>query len=178
LCLLCSALPVRAGAPDKPLERGTAITDPLALRELDRGRFGLGRILQPARSADTPFDNAQLFAIPAMAPVKAALDAEFERYVARHKAELPDETIGVGEAFAFQLFDRALLTAADTRFVLAGIVNRMDRAYVADGNCGEIRLIYRLIRSNLPVGGETLSRLPMTLNVVLRAKGERAVDHE
>jgi hypothetical protein len=177
LCLFCSALPARA-APDKPLERGTAITEPLALRELDRGRFGLGRILQPARPGEPMFDNAQLFAMPAMAPVKAALDAELERYAARHKAELPGESIGVGDAFAFQLFDRALLASADTRFVLAGIVNRMDRAYVAEGNCGEVRLIYRLIRSAMPAGGETSSRLPMTLNVVLRAKGEVAVDRE
>src|SRR5438105_13865973 len=93
LFLLCGALPARA-APDKPLERGTAIIDPAALRELDRGRFGLGRILQPARSADMPLDNAQLFAAPSMAPVKPALDAEFDRYIARHKAELPGETVG------------------------------------------------------------------------------------
>lgn len=172
ISLLGGALPVHAAA-DKALERGTAITDPLALRELDRGRFGLGRIMQPARAADTPLDNAQLFAMPAMAPVKAALDAEFERYVARHKAELPGETIGVGEAFAFQLFDRAQLVSRDTRFVLAGIVNRMDRTFVAENSCGEIRLIYRLVRT-----GETSMRLPMTLNVVLRAKGETAVDRD
>src|SRR5438552_14368959 len=165
---LLSALPVSA-APEKALERGTAITDPLALRELDRGRFGLGRILQPARSADAPLDNAQLFAMPAMAPVKTAIDAEFERYVAKHKAQLPDETIGVGEAFAFQLFDRTELTSAGTRFVLAGIVNRMDRTFVAEASCGEIRLIYRLTRTS-PAGSETSSRLPMTLNIVLRAK--------
>jgi hypothetical protein len=177
LCLLGGVLPVGA-APDKPLERGTAILDPLALRELERGRFGLGRILQPARSADMPLDNAQLFALPSMAPVKAAIDAEFDRYVARHKAELSDETIGVGEAFDFQLFDRAQLTSSDTRFVLSGIVNRMDRAYVAETNCGEIRLIYRLTRTNMPAGSEASSRLPMTLNVVLRAKGELAVDRE
>jgi hypothetical protein len=177
LCLLCGVQPVCA-APDKPLERGTAILDPLALRELDRGRFGLGRILQPARSADLPLDNAQLFALPSMVPVKAAIDAEFDRYVARHKAELPDETIGVGEAFNFQLFDRAQLTSSDTRFVLSGIVNRMDRAYVTETNCGEIRLIYRLTRTNMPAGSEASSRLPMTLNVVLRAKGEQAVDRE
>jgi len=176
-CLLCSALAARA-APDQPLERGTAITDPLALRELDRGRFGLGRILEPARSADMPPSNAELFAMPSMAPVKAAINAEFERYVARHQAELPDETIGVGEAFAFQLFDRALLTSPGTRFALAGIVNRMDRAFVAEANCGEIRLIYRLIRINLPAGGESSPRLPMTLNVVLRAKGEPPVDRD
>lgn len=182
MSLLCATLPARAAQEKlldrKPLERGTAITDPLALRELDRGRFGLGRILQPAREADTPLDNAQLFAMPAMAPVRAALDDEFERYVATHKAELPDESIGVGDAFAFQLFDRALFASVETRFVLAGIVNRMDRAYVAGETCGEIRLIYRLIRSNVPAGAETPSRMPMTLNVVLRARGEPAVDRE
>ena len=45
------------------------------------------------------------------------------------KPILPKETIGVGEGFDFQLFDRALLYSTQTRFVLAGIVNRMDRAY-------------------------------------------------
>ena len=52
------------------LERGTAITDPFALRELDRGRFGLGRMLEPARSADLPLSNAQLFALPSMPRVR------------------------------------------------------------------------------------------------------------
>ena len=66
-----------------------------------------------------------------MAPVRKALDDEFDRYIARHKANLPNETIGVGTAFDFQLFDRALLYSDDTRFVLAGIVNRMDRAYLS-----------------------------------------------
>ena len=63
-------------------------------------------------------------------PVRKALDDEFDRYIARHKANLPNETIGVGNSFDFQLFDRTLLDSPDTRFVLAGIVNRMDRAYV------------------------------------------------
>ena len=54
----------------------------------------------------------------------------------------------------------------------------MDRAYVAEANCGEIRLIYRLTRTNMPAGSEASSRLPMTLNVVLRAKGEQTVDRE
>ena len=56
---------------------------------------------------------------------------------AAHKAGLPDETIGVGTSYDFQLFDRALLYSADARFVLAGIVNRMDRAYVSPESCGE-----------------------------------------
>ena len=161
-------------ASDAPLERGAAIIDPGALRELDGGRLGLTRIMMPARSADTALTNAQLFALPSMAQVARALDADVERYVERHKAEHPDESIGVGPDFAFQLFDRAQLYSADTRFVLSGIVNRMDRAYVAPESCGEIRLIYRLTQTNAAVIGEAgvTPRLPMTLNVVLKAKAD------
>jgi hypothetical protein len=175
--LLCFGfLPARA-SDDAALERGTAIIDPFALRELDHGRFGLNRILAPSRSADTPLDDDQLFALPSMAPVRKALDQEFDRYVASHKATLPNETIGVGTSFDFQLFDRALLYSAETRFVLSGIANRMDRAYVPDWNCGEIRLLYRLTQPNkVEIGENAVSpRLPMTLNVVLKARGDHAI---
>jgi hypothetical protein len=176
LFALCCILPARADGP--PLERGTAIIDPIALRELDGGRFGLSRIMMPARSADTPLTAAQLFALPSMLPVKKALDDDFERYIARHKAELPNESIGVGTEFAFQLFDRAQLASPETRFVLSGIVNRMDRAFVGGQECGEVRLIYRLTQTNAQAVGEASvsPRLPMTLNVVLKAKGGVPVD--
>ncbi|WP_426533282.1 hypothetical protein [Bradyrhizobium sp. McL0615] len=170
--LLCGALPARA-AQDAALERGTAITDPAILRELDGGRFRLDRMLLPERSADIPLANSALFALPSMMPVRQAIDAEFDRYIARHQANLPKETIGVGEGFDFQIFDRALLYSAETRFVLAGIVNRMDRTYVAEASCGEIRLIYRLTRINKAAGDDAVPpRLPMTLNLVLKAKAE------
>jgi hypothetical protein len=170
--LLCGALPARA-SQDAALERGTAITDPATLRELDDGRFRLDRMLLPERSADIPLANSALFALPSMVPVRQAIDGEFDRYIARHQANLPKETIGVGEGFDFQIFDRALLYSAETRFVLAGIVNRMDRTYVAEANCGEIRLIYRLTRINKAAGDDAVPpRLPMTLNLVLKAKAE------
>jgi hypothetical protein len=104
------------------------------------------------------------------------LDQEFERYVARHRAELPNETIGVGPQFDFQLFDRDQLYSQATRFVLAGIVNRMDRAYVAPESCGEIRLIYRLTEIDAPPVGDhgASARLPITLNLVLKAKADRS----
>jgi hypothetical protein len=172
LALLCGALPARA-AQDAALERGTAITDPATLRELDSGRFRLDRMLLPERSVDTPLANSALFAVPSMAPVRRAIDGEFDRYIARPGASLPKETIGVGEGFDFQLFDRTLLYSAETRFVLAGIVNRMDRTYVSEASCGEIRLIYRLTRMNKAAGdAASPPRLPMTLNLVLKAKGE------
>ena len=175
--LLCSALPARA-IQGAALERGTAIIDPSALRELDHGRFGLGRVLLPAASADAPRANGQLFALPAMAAVRKAIDDEFDRYIVRHKADLPNETIGVGGSYDFQLFDRTLLYSPESRFVLAGVVNRMDRAYLSEANCGEIRLIYRLTRTNMSATGDnaTSPRLPMTLNVVLKAKGDSAID--
>jgi hypothetical protein len=169
------------------LERGVAITDPLALRELDlrerpgdglsSGRFSLGRMVEPAHSVDVPLTNDALFALPSMAPVRAAIDAEFDRYVATHKARFASETIGVGQTYDFQLFDRTLLYSNQTRFVLAGIVNRMDRTYVAPENCGEIRLIYRLARTAAAGVGEGVSpRLPMTLNIVLKARGDKPID--
>jgi hypothetical protein len=179
LILLAGVLPVRHAQSAQAVERGAAITDPLALRELDRGWFGLNRVMLLVRSSDVPLTNSQLFALPSIAPVRKALDDEFERYVSRHKADLPNETIGVGDSFALQLFDRTLLFSDDSRFVLAGIVNRMDRAFVAPDSCGEIRLIYRLTRTDVSEAtgeGAASPRLPMTLNVVLKAKGEVVID--
>jgi hypothetical protein len=185
--VILSAVLLPQAAQAAVLERAVAITDPLALRELDlrerridgfsSGRFGLGRMVEPARSVDVPLTNDALFALPSMAPVRAAIDAEFDRYVATHKAKFASETIGVGQAYDFQLFDRALLYSNQTRFVLAGIVNRMDRTYVAPESCGEIRLIYRLTRTTSAEAGEGVSpRLPMTLNIVLKARGDNTID--
>ena len=174
---LWSALPPAfAQSPPPALERGAAIIDPFTLRELDRGRFGLAGMLAVARAADTPLDNAELFALPSMLPVRKALDGEFERFLQRHAADHPNETIGVDVTSGVQLFDRALLYSPATRFVLAGIINRMDRAYVARQNCGEIRLIYRLAQPGAPAIGEhaVSSRPPMTLNLVLKARGGAA----
>ena len=176
LVLLCGVLTARAG--QGALERGTAIIDPQGLRELDRGRLGLSGVILPMRSSNAPLTGSELFALPSMVPVRKALDDEFDRYIAHHRASLPNETIGVGTAFDFQLFDRTQLYSRDSRFVLAGIVNRMDRAYLSATNCGEIRLIYRLVRTDATTIGENevSPRLPMTLNIVLKAKGDNAID--
>jgi len=178
LILFASVLPVREAQSAAALERGAAITDPSTLRELDRARFGLGRVLLPMRSIGAPLMNNELFVLPSMASVRKALDAEFDKYLLRHKADLPNESIGVGNSYAFQLFDAALLDSAEARFVLAGIVNRMDRAYVSEANCGEIRLIYRLMRTDAGGVGEGAAspRLPMTLNVVFKTKSDVAID--
>src|SRR5262245_20365310 len=90
LIVLCSsALPLLA-AENTALQRGTAITDPLALRELDHGRFSIARMLSPERSADVPLASDQLFSLSSMKPVRAVLEREFERYIAQHRAASPD----------------------------------------------------------------------------------------
>ena len=164
-----------SAAETAQLTRGTAITDPDLLRKLDDGDvLTIARLLAPERKADGPLTTDRLFAaLPQLREIPPAIDAELERYIARQKAAWPTETIGTGEGFDVQLFDRANLTSPDTRFVLAGIVNRMDRAYVAEESCGEIRLIYRLARFD---AGKPATRLPMTFNLVMKARDARRVE--
>lgn len=141
------------------------MTDAKALHALETSRFGLAQLLAP--TASSSISSEALFARPAMASIRMALDDAFKFYLADHHARAPKESIGVGAGHDVLLFDKAMLTSPDTRFVLAGIVNRMDRAYVAPETCGEIRLIYRLTRTR---AGDAPPRLPMTLNLVLHAK--------
>lgn len=146
------------------LERGLAIDDAATLRELDlREKTVSDRSLSLGAMLGTLANesSADIFALPAIGPLRAALDHEFDDYAKR------------GSTLA--IFDRDALYASSTRFILAGIVNRMDRAYKAPATCGEIRLIYRPIanygqRTNKGVASS--SRLPMTLNVVLNAKND------
>ncbi|WP_018317243.1 hypothetical protein [Bradyrhizobium sp. WSM2793] len=163
-----------SAAETAPLTRGTAITDPDLLRRLDEGdALTLQRLLAPERKADAPLTTDRLFSeLSQLKDIPSAIDAEVDRYVKGQKAAYPSETIGVGEGFDVQLFDRAVLNSRDTRFVLAGIVNRMDRAYASEESCGEIRLLYRLARFD----GTTATRLPMTLNLVMKARDARQTD--
>ncbi|MDI3564719.1 hypothetical protein [Bradyrhizobium sp. Arg816] len=166
-------------AENVPLTRGTAIIDPDLLRNLDHSdSLTISRLLWPERNADFPLTTDLLFSsLSQLKDIPSAIDAEFDRYIIGQKAAYPTETIGVGEGFDVQLFDRANLKSRDTRFVLAGIVNRMDRAYVSEESCGEIRLIYRLVRfESKPEGGKTATRLPMTFNLVMKARDARQTD--
>ena len=139
------------------IERGVAITDPEVLRALDGEKLSLARML----GADANSSAANLFALPSMTMVRDATDRDFNRYVVAR-----DDT-----SEKLNLFDRDALNASGTRFDLTGIVNRMDRAYVSPDECGEIRLIYRPIANHDSTNKDAPpSRLPMTFNLVMKAK--------
>ncbi|MDO8978956.1 MAG: hypothetical protein Q7V17_06970 [Afipia sp.] len=145
------------------MERGVAITDPEILRGLDNAGLSLGRLL----GADANSSGAELFALLSMAQVQAGTDRDFNSYVLQYRDDLDK----------LHLFDRDALNVPGTRFDLVGIVNRMDRAYVSPTECGEIRLIYRPIANSYSTNKETPpSRLPMTLNLVMKARPASASD--
>lgn len=158
LQMLCLAglLPVAAHAA-APMERGVAITDPGIVQRLDETGLSLGRLL----GAEATATGAELFALPSMVPLQEAADRDFNAYVLSRHDDLEK----------LFLFDRDALNAPGTRFDLAGIVNRMDRAFVSPETCGEIRLIYRPIANHGSTNRDIPPvRLPMTLNLVMKAK--------
>jgi len=160
------------------IDRALAIVDPLTLRELElrahrseavpHPGFALGRMLG-APLSDPDIGNDKLFALPSLAAVRGAIDRAIAQYAARRRADDPGLSLGVGAGHDVRLLDRDGLFSAQTRFALAGVVNRMDRAFRASESCGEVRLIYRLRRVDEAVSAEPARLLPMTLNLVLRA---------
>jgi hypothetical protein len=160
------------------IDRALAIVDPLTLRELELREhrseavphpgFALGRMFSEPALSDSDISNDKLFALPSMTAVRGAIDRAIAQYAARRRADEPGLSLGVGAGHDVRLFDRDGLFSVQTRFVLAGVVNRMDRAFRTPESCGEVRLIYRLRRTEA-VGAELARLLPMTLNLVLRA---------
>jgi hypothetical protein len=161
VCLLSLVAFTPADSHAAAMERGVAITDPEVLRVLDASRLGLARLL----GADADSSSADLFALPSMTGVQTATDRDFNAYVVAHR----DETEKLN------LFDRDALNAPGTRFEFIGLVNRMDRAYVSPGACGEIRLIYRpTVNRDSAIKDAPSLRLPMTLSLIMKAKPANA----
>lgn len=156
MCVACAA-----PSQGADLAHGVAITDPDVLQTLDEAGLNLARMM----GADANSSGADLFALPSMSSVQVATDRDFNRYVVEHK----------DASGRLTLFDREALNAPGTRFELVGIVNRMDRAYVSPDGCGEIRLIYRPVSNHGLINkSDPPSRLPMTFNLVMRAKPANA----
>jgi hypothetical protein len=105
--------------------------------------------------------------------LRATIIAQFEKYEKDYESRFnTDAVVGFDENRNHRLFDRSFLRRDSGRFELVGIVNRMDRAYRDRETCGETRLIYRLAYREPSSQGVLESRLPMSLNVVMRARGQ------
>ncbi|MBX3228188.1 MAG: hypothetical protein KIT84_26815 [Labilithrix sp.] len=131
----------------------TAITEPAALRQLEKMGFGFGHHF------DQPDDATadKLATTKAWSSIAAAMDANLD------ELQRNDRELKVGMAASHRLFDRRWLRSSRSRFELVAVTNRIDRA-AASGGCGETRFVYRLAYAD-PREGAT-SRMPMTVAVV------------
>ena len=131
-----------------------AITDPAALRELERQGYGFGHHFGVADTARADV----LETSPGWSSITHAISMNLGALQAA------DRELNVGMQYNHRLFDKAWLRSNRSRFALVTVTNRLDRA-TGIGNCGEIRFIYRLEYDD-PREGAT-SRMPMTVAVVM-----------
>jgi hypothetical protein len=132
------------------------LTDPVVLAALERRGLSLGGLF--GSTAEAP-SNHELSQLSRFLPLVQELEREAQQ------AAAADKLAGVDVArYSHRLFDRRFLRLDKARFVLAGVVNRPDRAAFDAESCGETRLIYRLAYA---LDAERASKLPMTLGIEL-----------
>lgn len=153
-------------AAEAPRRALTLITDRAALRALEARGHGLGERLDGAAAES----NAAAIQRPRFAALVRAVEAEV------NAVRVADSLAGVGIGDKpHRLIDMAWLRAADARFELSGVANRLDRAPFHAGSCAEVRLAYRLAYSRASEAGLVTSKLPATISlefVVPRPEGE------
>lgn len=166
------------GARADPLERGLSVSDPLVMRYLETHGFRVDCLIPGISSADecgrgsTPASIGNPFLRP---PLKLAAQKIKLRISEAQAASL--ESRGVKNAtdygFPVNFFEDPRATLS-----LVGVVNRLDRTFrpsrirgtTREDFCGEVRFIYRFGYVEARAGSQYASRLPLTLNVVMRSK--------
>ena len=132
------------------------ISDPATLIALEHDGLAFGRQLgAPAEDAH------HLLAAPRYASFVAVIAGDLAELanrdgVARRQFPLDLERLNY-------VFDPRWLRSPDSHFELVGVVNRLDMQFATPGDCGQLRLIYRLA---LQATGRPVVRLPMTINVI------------
>jgi hypothetical protein len=138
-----------------------SIDDPALLATIEQRVADFGVLAIGAESAG--LSNASL---ASLAPYRELFDP-LERDLRALTDGDPQAGVAV-RGHAHRSFDTRWLRAANARFRLVAIANRMDRrAFDRDG-CGETRLIYRLSYDQ--------SRLPFTIALELRNTGDCALE--
>lgn len=155
---VCMIMGTTAHAEDS-LENALSISTPETLKALEAQGFSLNDMINPGQSLGI-VGNSQL----SKTNFKVILD-NLKSEVSVYQKNNPKA--GVGMSFDQRLFDLNYLAHERARFVLVGIINRMDLGYKNPNHCGEIRFIYRLAYNVESQGVNVASRLPMTINLLL-----------
>ena len=157
LILLCGVVPP---ASRKARRWSAALRSPIRWLARTRRRtgFGLGRMLEPARSVDVPLTNDALFALPSMAPVRRRSTRSSIAMSPGTKPDLAERDHRRRAVIRFSIVrSRAAVFAADA--LRAGRHRQPDGPRLcAPESCGEIRLIYRLTRTAPAEAGEARCR--------------------
>lgn len=151
--------PTNESPPLPPPTPLLVLSDPVALRELERRGFDFRRFAL-ASSEATPNDATGYLTSPRYRELVSVLERELAA------VRTADPALGVGMRHAHRLFDARWLRSAAFHFELVGVVNRIDRRAFAPDTCGELRLVYRLAYDQEVQGQRVRSRVPLTLNVV------------
>jgi hypothetical protein len=182
-----------APAASRDITAGVALTDSDTMQYLEAHGFALNALLSPdwkPGEASEVLNNADLAEIAPLSTLRDVVRTEFRDYQKSYLARSPiiegieESQIGTGTYPAHRKFERKYLASRAARYNLVGIINRMDRRFRTPATCGEIRFLYRLAYSVTAAGlvadaeGKpvrkgtvaTASRLPMSINLVLRAK--------
>jgi hypothetical protein len=179
--LLC-LLPIFycAGSFAHPLEDGLAISDPEVVHLLETKGFAFSDLIAlrapnagECKPAPGGSKNGKIFARWPLCFVATKLK---ERVGAAQKLSL--DPTAQAEADQSTRFPIDFFDDDNATLTLVGVVNRMDRAFRPARNigtnraaaCGEIRFIYRFGYRETIAGEFVASRLPLTLNLVMRAR--------
>lgn len=151
--------------------RGPYVSDPGVVTLLDggaklNGKLSFGNIIQERLPDDQRGTGLNAFTLRSMAEVRRIVTSDLDKLATSLGRDpnqcgpnptKPDECIQLPRAF---------FTDPKSEVELVGIVNRMDRQFLAPdkrSECGEISVIYRF---KYKISEESQSRLPVTLNLV------------
>lgn len=175
ILLTVNLIGAASAQPAPKLEAGLALTDPDVMEDLERRGFSLAGMFTPGWNRASPpatLRNDKLAELRGgLGTVLTLLKADIAAYRPVSVVR-PGGTIVSGSRI-----DTSYFTSPFARFELVGVINRMDRAFLDDldsqgqpAHCGEVRLIYRLAYKGQTPDGPIMSRLPVTFNLVLRAR--------
>jgi hypothetical protein len=141
-----------------PGENPLLVTDPTTLVALEGLGLSLGRQLgAPGETGDA------LVRSPRYATLVATIEADVRELSGRDgiaRRQFPTDRKKLNYAFNVDW-----LRDASTHFELIGFSNRLDMMYFTPGDCGQVRLVYRLA---LQRRGRPMSRLPLFVTLIRR----------